>query len=380
MPITDATNTYEPADAAVSIEHAPLSTDNETLLVGLDWGTNRTCLIAAPAGSGQTSSSELIPTVVGYAREGILEGVLPEDAPVHFGHTAMKHRLHLDLVRPLAAGMIRDKAAARDFAHHLHQVIPAKQAGETRAVIGVPARADLSARENVREAMTGVFDKVILIPEPFLAALGYRNEQQLGRDDYVDPVVNSLFIDIGGGSTDLCVVQGYYPQPDDQISISFAGDAIDEIILSELQQVYPDNGLSVDKIRALKEVHSYVGAQARQIEVDVNIGGKRRTLEIGAAVATACNALLDQIFEAVKTLIAKADADSIPDLLQNIVVTGGGAGIENIGAELERRLLSEGFDMPKVTVLGDDYKEYVARGALKAARHARERQWQQLLG
>lgn len=381
MAITNSSHPSDTVAPALTVEAKPLQTTaTATMLVGLDWGTNRTCLMAAPLGATKASKTQLVPTVVGYAREGVLDGILPDDSPVHFGQTALKHRLHLNLVRPLSAGVIRDKSAARDFALHIRELLNEMQPAETRAVIGVPARADMGARENVRDAFTGVFDKVILIPEPFLAALGYRNEQRVGREDYVDPVANSLFIDIGGGSTDLCVVQGYYPQAEDQVSIPFAGEAIDETIASELQQVYPDNGLSLDKIRALKEVHSYAGENTRQIAVDVNIGGKLRKLEIGEAISTACNTLLDQIHEAVKQLVAKAEPDSIPDLLQNIIITGGGAGIENLGDELEKRLIAEGFDRPRVTVIGDDYKEYVARGALKAARHARERQWQQLIG
>lgn len=374
-----STQTKKSADSRVD-SAVSNSTETSTLLVGLDWGTNRTCVISTPTDGKKKSFSKLIPTVVGYAKEGILDGILPDDSPVHFGEVAQRYRLHLKMVRPLSAGVIRDKSAARDFALHLRELITESHQGETRAVIGVPARADMSARENVRDAVTGVFDKVILIPEPFLAALGFRDESKLGADDYVDPVVNSLFIDIGGGSTDLCVIQGYYPQADDQISIPFAGDAIDGMIADELQQVYPDNGLSLDKIRAFKEVHSYVGDESRQITVDVNIGGKLRKLEIGEAVGSACNTLLDKIFVAVKALIAKAEGESIPDLLQNIIVTGGGAGIESLAPELEKRLVNEGFDAPNVRIVGDDYKEYVARGALKAARHARERQWQKLIG
>jgi len=369
------------AEASATTEtQSPNAVRSSTLLIGLDWGTNRTCVLSSPEGAKKNTFSKLIPTIVGYAKEGILDGILPDDSPVHFGEIAQRYRLHLKMVRPLSAGVIRDKAAARDFALHLRELLTESHQGETRAVIGVPARADMTARENVRDAVTGVFDKVILIPEPFLAALGYRDENKLGSDDYVDPVVNSLFIDIGGGSTDLCVIQGYYPQSDDQVSIPFAGDAIDEMIANELQQVYPDNGLSQDKIRAFKEVHSYVGEANRQISVDVNIGGKLRKLEIGEAVGTACNTLVDKIFNAVKALIAKAEPDSIPDLLQNIIVTGGGAGIENLATELEKRLVAEGFDAPRVRIVGDDYKEYVARGALKAAQHARERQWQKLIG
>jgi hypothetical protein len=48
--------------------------------------------------------------------------------------------------------------------------------------------------------------------------------------------------------------------------------------------------------------------------------------------------------------------------------------------ELQRRLFEEGYDNPKVVLAGEDDAEFVARGALKAARRARESQWQQMLG
>jgi rod shape-determining protein MreB len=46
---------------------------------------------------------------------------------------------------------------------------------------------------------------------------------------------------------------------------------------------------------------------------------------------------------------------------------------------LERLLADEGYENPKVSVAGPNYKEYVALGALKAARSARPNQWQHLL-
>ena len=48
-------------------------------------------------------------------------------------------------------------------------------------------------------------------------------------------------------------------------------------------------------------------------------------------------------------------------------------------AELQRLLTEEGFENPRVKLVGERYKEFVARGALKAARQARENQWQQVI-
>ena len=42
-------------------------------------------------------------------------------------------------------------------------------------------------------------------------------------------------------------------------------------------------------------------------------------------------------------------------------------------------LTDDGFESPKVKLAGHDYQRYVANGALKAARAARENQWQVLL-
>jgi rod shape-determining protein MreB len=80
-----------------------------------------------------------------------------------------------------------------------------------------------------------------------------------------------------------------------------------------------------------------------------------------------------------RNLIARANPDTVAELLQNIIVTGGGSLIKGFGPALQAKLAAEGFAAPKVTILGENYKVYVAKGALKAARHAKERQWQTLL-
>ena len=42
-------------------------------------------------------------------------------------------------------------------------------------------------------------------------------------------------------------------------------------------------------------------------------------------------------------------------------------------------LLEEGYENPRVHVAGEHYKEYVALGGLRAARQAKETQWQQVI-
>lgn len=362
-----------------SQEAVTKQTEKAPLLVGFDWGTNKSCLKAAMSGSADKFFEAIVPTVVGYAKEGVVEGLLPNNAQMLFGESALKHRLHLKLVQPMVDGVVKDLTASRDFAQHMRSLINVPAGTEVRSVIGVPANADAAARENVRVCVAGLFDRVILIPEPFLAALGFRDESRLNDLNYVDPVKNSLFVDIGGGTTDICLVQGYYPTADDQISIQFAGDKVDQMFDAAIRKTYPDCELSTLKIRELKEKFSFVGNSDQPIIASVMVGGKVRKLDVTTQIAEACNELLNRILDTIRVLISRASSDSVTELLQNIVLTGGGSRIRGLDTELQRRLTEEGYEQPCVKVVGENYKEFVAMGALSAAKQARENQWQQVI-
>jgi rod shape-determining protein MreB len=352
----------------------------KTVLVGFDFGTNKSCVLAGGTGNGDIAVSKVVPTVVGYVKDGIVDGIVAGNRSVLFGDDALQNMLHVRLVYPLADGVIAQPEAARDFLKHIRSLADPSGTADIRAVVGVPANATEHAREEIRRTAFGIFDRILLIPEPFLAALGYRDDGRLGQPNYIDPVVNSLFIDIGGGTTDLCLVQGYFPKPDDQISMAFAGDAIDQILREDLNRIYPNNGLSTTKVREIKEANGYVGPSRKPLEVKVVIGGKSHSLELGDVLARAGNTLIDRIYPALTTLIQRASSDSVVILLQNIIITGGGSQIKGIDTLLQKKLTDDGFENPKVRIAGQDYKRYVALGALKAARAARENQWQVLLG
>jgi rod shape-determining protein MreB len=367
--------TVAPATAVVPTRR----TDRKVVLVGFDLGTNKSCVLAGAPGSADFALSKVIPSVVGYVKEGIVDGIIVGNQRLLFGELALQNALHAELIAPLAEGIISRQDAARDFFQHVRSLIDPAGQSELRAVVGIPANAGAAARDAIRQAALGSFDRLLLIPEPFLAALGFRDDGRVGQPGYVDPVTNSLFIDIGGGTSDLCLVQGYFPTPDDQISIPFAGDAIDSLILDELNRTYPNNGLTRSRVRELKEAHAYVGPIRKPIDVRVVLGGKAHTLELGEVLGRSANSLIDRIYPALTTLIARASSDSVITLLQNIVITGGGSQIKGIDTVLQQRLIDDGYETPRVKLAGQDYKRYVALGAIKAARSARENQWQVLL-
>lgn len=353
---------------------------SSVVLVGLDLGTNKSCLLAAKADAREPFVNTIIPSVVGYAKAGIIDRILPGNAKTLFGQEALTNALHANLVAPLKEGVIADTTAALDFFQHLKRQIDPSGETEVRAVIGIPANADQAARDSIIKAATGVFDRIMLIPEPFLAALGVREDARLGQGDYVDPVTNSLFIDIGAGTSDLCRIQGYFPTAEDQISVPFAGDAIDSMILEGLSQKYPNHGLTRGKVREIKEANAYVGTQKGSTDVRVILAGKAHVLDLGDLLSRAANALIEKIYPALTKLIAQAPSDTVETLLKNIVITGGGSQIRGIDQVLQQKLTADGFEAPRVRVAGPDYKRYVAIGAMKAAQSARDDQWQVLLG
>ena len=368
-----------PSAAPVSGAQRPPPARPSVLLIGLDLGTNKSCILAGAPDSTDIAVSKVVPTVVGYAKDGIVDGIITGNVRILFGDDALRQRLHVRLVAPLAQGVVAHPEAARDFMQHVRALADPSGRAEIRAVVGVPANAGEPAREAVRRAAQGIFSRILLIPEPFLAALGFRDDARVKQPGYVDPVVNSLFIDIGAGTSDLCLVQGYFPTRDDQISIPFAGDAIDALIQDELDRTYPNNALSRLSVREIKEAHAYVGPSRKPLEVKVVIGGKGRMLELGDAIGGACNALVERIYPALTALIGAAASDSVVGLLQNIIVTGGGSQIRGIDTLLQKRLADDGYESPRVRLAGQDFQRYVALGALKAARAARENQWQVLL-
>jgi rod shape-determining protein MreB len=191
----------------------------------------------------------------------------------------------------------------------------------------------------------------------------------------VDPTKHSLIVDIGAGTTDLCLVRGYYPNADDQISFPRAGDFIDNELARLVHRRYPDLNLTRVTLTELKEKHSYVGPETREALVKVYVDGRPQKLDFGELVHEACEKLVPDIVDGIKELLRRCDSDSIERILQNIIVTGGGSQIVGICERVQDSLRGAGYD-EAVTRRPAEYKTLVARGALAIAESVRDDQWQ----
>ena len=149
------------------------------LHLGLDLGTLQSCFVSKLTKPGSDEDvGTLVPTIVGYPEDGILSGILPGNSKMLHGEDALSNELHLRLVYPLSDGVVSDIEATKSFLKYLRMKVDPEFKKEVLCVIGIPAVADDDAKENLKKAAKGAFDGILFIPEPFLAALGMRDEER----------------------------------------------------------------------------------------------------------------------------------------------------------------------------------------------------------
>ena len=287
-----------------------------------------------------------------------------------------QHMAHLDLKSPLQDGFVNDVAVAKVFTRHLRSLVDPKGEHKLWGVVGAPANATPQKQKDIRSTMVGFLERMLVVPEPFLAAMGLREDpgfQESGA--HVDPTKHSLIVDIGAGTTDLCLVRGYFPPDEDQTSFNKAGDFIDDRMREIVERRYPDLNLSPVTITEIKEKNSYVGGDTRQATVKVYVDGRPQKLDFGEIIHEACESIVPDIVAGIKELLKRCDSDSTERVLQNIIITGGGCMLEGLCERVQEVLRADGYE-DAVTHRPSDYKRLVARGALKISENGRDDQWQ----
>jgi rod shape-determining protein MreB len=250
--------------------------------VGIDLGTSRSAVSAA------NGNRELVESYVGWPKDFVAQKMLGR--PVLFGADALEHRLSLDLVRPLAAGVIKDTTereedAVRELTGHLVELAGAAPGQKIHVAVGIPAEALKVNRDAIRDAISQFTDKLILVSEPFSVAFG------LGMLD------NAMVVDIGAGTVDFCIMHGTEPAHDDQRSLLTAGDSVDDALLSALKENYPDSDFTLNLVRRFKEQHGLVGAARRKVVVEVPVKGRMMSHDITEEMRRACESIMAPIAE-----------------------------------------------------------------------------------
>jgi len=143
--------------------------------------------------------------------------------------------------------------AAKDLVKHALSLCKPRKDELLYAVIGAPARASIKNKEQIIEAASEYLDSVMIASEPFTVAYG------------LDLLEDTLVIDIGAGTVDLCRMHGTMPADEDQITLPTAGDWLDQQLMALFKKKAPSADFTIHKVKEIKEKYAFVSDSAEPV-------------------------------------------------------------------------------------------------------------------
>lgn len=333
---------------------------DDVLLVGVDLGTARSAVCASNGVRAWDQS------LVGWPRDAVARKLVKSD--VVFGSDCLRHRLALDVHRPLENGVIHtgtdlSEEAVHALAGHLMSLARPQSGQPVRAVIGAPAEASAFNKQLLRDAFSELVDACMIVSEPFSVAYG------------LDMLMDALVIDIGAGTLDLCIMRGTAPTAADQRTLEQAGDYIDRQLAEILGEQFPNAQFTNTMLVRWKEEHGFVGSNGSRVPVTIPVRGKPTDHDISSPLRAACESILPHLTEELTDLIASFDPEFQQQVRENIILAGGCSQIRGLSDALTECL--EELGGGRVTTVTDPL--YVgAEGALSMAQDTTDEDWTQL--
>lgn len=329
--------------------------------VGVDAGTSRTSLATS------TGKRITVESCIGYPKDIVARKKLA-GRPYILGQEALKNRLSVDLIYPLAEGVLnKDERAIKGmnliFKNTMEHLIPdLKEDDLVYAAVGTPAQASIDDNKLLLKVCSGVFNKVLIVSEPFSVSYGL-------------DIFEGLIVDLGAGTVDLCRLRGSLPEPDDQISLTTAGNYLDELITKKLLEAYPGVQVTKNIIKKMKEKHGYATDISREAVFVFTVGGKPSEFNIGHILSSSVSEFVKPICESVQQLVATFDPEFQAVLRNNIIVAGGGSRLRGIDGAIEDSLKEYGGGTARCT---EDPEFGGAMGALKMALEMPDDLWEEV--
>ncbi len=358
---------------------------SDILYLGIDLGTSRTSIVSS------TGIRETVWSYVGYPKDHVARKKFG-GRDVIYGKEALEGRMALELHRPLAGSAAKRKGAEddaqrkrafKDLLEHVVSLANAPRGATIYAMIGAPAEASLAGKATILESAADCIDSVIICSEPY--AVGYG----------LDFISDTLVVDIGAGTTDLCRLHGTMPRAEDQRTHEIAGESIDTLLATlvkdsrwkkthvgtpqERWEVAVDGELvpaqfSINMVRGFKEKYASVSRNMDRAVVEMTVAGKPARFDITELVYRACYSLVPPTVAALQDLIATYDPEFQSRMRHNILLGGGGCAIKGLGLAIEEALIEYGGG--KVTTVEEP--QYAgANGALKFALDMPEEHWKE---
>ena len=364
--VIDEFQTTDNDTSSQTTDQSSTSKDGGVLYLGIDLGTSRTSVTAS------NGVRETVASYVGYPKDVVSRKLLKKD--VLFGSEALDKRLSLDFYRPLAEGVLKcsqegnteegNVKAAQDLIGEIIRRANPRKDELIYAVIGVPAEASIKNRDAIIQAAKKTVDSVMLCSEPFSVAYGL---------DMLDDV---LVIDIGAGTTDLCRMHGTMPEESDQVTLTFAGDTIDQELSRQLSESFPEAQFTIHMVKKIKERFGAVGELLDACVVELPVNGKPTSFDITNEMRAACQTIIGPIVEGLGKLVGTFDPEFQDKLKNRVLLAGGGSQIKGLDKAIEaemHRMLGGGKVMRVEEPMYGG-----ANGALKIAHDMPGEYWEQL--
>ncbi len=334
--------------------------DVETLILGIDLGTDQSAVIANSGYQNRTSS------VIGYPKDIVSLKHLGRQQI--FGEDVIKYHTCCETYHPLDGGVIsttnfHDYNAVYELLRHLIAEASVGFSGEVCAVIGVPARASLVNQDILTRLADDLLETVLIVSEPFMVAYE------------LNTLSNAIIVDIGGGTVDICAMKGTVPHADDQVSLGKAGHYIDKQLASLVSERYPELQVSLPLMKKIKDDHSFVSEYGSPAVVSMRDEGRPVTIDLAEEIRLACELIIPDLLENLTSLVRKFDPEVQHEVLENIFISGGGSSIRGIDEVVARHLVEYG-DVDVQCIDPDGFAG--ARGALKLAMDLPTDVWSQV--
>jgi len=243
---------------------------------------------------------------------------------------------NIETIRPLRDGVIADFIATeemlRSFIKRAKTMLGFRR---PRILVCVPAAATPVERRAVYEtAVSAGARRVFLVEEPVAAAIG--------AGLAIKEPAGSMVVDIGGGTTDIAVLSlgGVVLSR----SLRCAGNRMDEAIIRYVRRQHQlligETNAERIKIEAGSASQKLNGRQA-EIHIrgrDLREGKPKSVVLTPANIAEALGGPIDEMADFIQRTLEDLPPEVSSDVCERgITLTGGGAKLDKLDLELERR-------------------------------------------
>jgi rod shape-determining protein MreB len=285
--------------------------------MGIDLGTANT--LVSVRGRGIVLNEPSVVAVKKETNEVLLDGMaVGNTAKAMLGKTPGG----IEAIRPLKHGVIADfDVTEKMLRYFITKVHEGRSWVKPQVVIAVPVGiTPVERRAVIHSAERAGARRVFLVDEPMAAGLGC--------DLPVTEPSGSLIVDIGGGTTEIAVLA--LGGPVASTSLRFAGDEMDEAIMSHLRR---QHSLLIGEQSAERVKLTVGSAWPMEQELSMEVKGRdsvtglpRRTTVTSIEIREALQGTVRTICEGVRAILEESPPEIAADLVDSgATLVGGGS-------------------------------------------------------